>query len=65
MLLQFFTNVLQTKCSIDQNAKLSNSLPLSPVKSYYWNIFLRPCNNFSEQNCLDKPVFNDVALHKK
>ena len=25
------------------------------------NIFLSICNNFSEQSCLDKPVFNNVS----
>ena len=39
----------------------SNSLPLSPAKFYYYNVFLHICYNFSEQNCLDKPVFNNVS----
>ena len=39
----------------------SNSLPLSPTKSYYWNVFLRTINKFSEQNCLNKPVFNNLS----
>ena len=38
-----------------------NSLRLSPAKSYYWSVFLRICNNFSEQNFLNKPVFNNVS----
>ena len=37
-------------------------MPLSPAKSYYWNVFLRICNNFSEQNCLDKSLFNNVSI---
>ena len=36
-------------------------LPFSPTKSYYMNVFLRICINLSEQNCLDKPVFNYVS----
>ena len=39
----------------------SNSLRLSPAKSYYWNVFLRIYNNFSEQNFLNKPVFDNVS----
>ena len=39
---------------------LSNCLSLSPTKPYYWNVFLPICNNFSELNCLDKPVFDNV-----
>ena len=34
------------------------------TKPYYWNIFLPICNNFSEQNCLDKPFFNSVSIPK-
>ena len=34
---------------------------LSPTKSYYWNILLSIYNNVSEQNYLDKPVFNNVS----
>ena len=37
----------------------SNSLSFSPATSYYCNVLLRICNNFSEQNCLDKPFFNN------
>ena len=40
--------------------KFSNFLPLSPTKCCYWNVFFPICNNFSEQNCLDKPVFNSA-----
>ena len=39
----------------------SNSLSLSPATSYYWNVLLRICNNFSEQNVLDKPTFSNVS----
>ena len=35
----------------------SQSLPLSPTKSYYWNVFLPISKYFSEQNCLGKPIF--------
>ena len=39
----------------------SNSLPISPKKSY-WNVVLPICNNnVSEQNCLDKSVFSNVS----
>ena len=41
----------------------SNSLLLSSAKSYYCNAFLRIYDNFLEQNCLDKPVFNNVSRH--
>ena len=27
----------------------------------FWYIFLPICNNFPEQNCLDKPAFNNVS----
>ena len=40
--------------------KFSNFLPLSPRKCCYWNVFFPIRNNFSEQNCLDKPVFNSA-----
>ena len=40
---------------------MNNSLLLSATKSYYWNVFLPIRNNFSEQNCIDKPVFNIVS----
>ena len=40
---------------------MNNSLLLSATKSYYWNAFLPIRNNFSEQNCIDKPVFNNVS----
>ena len=39
----------------------SNSLSLSPATYCYWNVLLRICNNFSEQNFLDKPFFNNVS----
>ena len=38
-----------------------NSLSLSPATSNYWNVLLRICNNFLEQNFLDKPTFNNVS----
>ena len=34
----------------------SNFLIFSSTNSYYWDVFLRICNKFSEQNYLDKPV---------
>ena len=38
----------------------SDSLLLSPTKSYYCNVFLSIWNNFLEQNWLDKPVFSNI-----
>ena len=36
-------------------------MSISLNKSYYWNVFLPICNNFSLKNCLDRPVFNNVS----
>ena len=36
-------------------------MPLSPTKPSPCNVFLPICNNFPEQNCLDKSVFNKVC----
>ena len=33
-------------------------------KSCHWNVLLLVCNNFPEQNCLDKPIFNNVSRIK-
>ena len=35
-------------------------MPLYPTKSDYWKLFSTIFNNISEQNCLDKTVFNSV-----
>ena len=53
MKIKFEQRQVKSKCSIT----------ISPVKPCYCNIFLCICNNFSVQNCLDKPVFNNVSRH--
>ena len=35
-------------------------LPLCPTKYYYYKVFLPIFNNISEQNYLNKPMFNNV-----
>ena len=39
----------------------SNFLPISETKSFNWKIFSSIYNNFAEQNCFDKSVFNNVC----
>ena len=56
-------NKEESNCNVRRIKGLyfSNSLPLFLTKSYYWNVFLPTCKNFTEKNCLDKPVFNNVS----
>ena len=35
-------------------------LPLYPTKYYYYKVLLPIFSNISEQNCIDKRVFNNV-----
>lgn len=39
----------------------SNFLPISETKSFNWKVFSPTYNNFAEQNCFDKSVFNNVS----
>ena len=39
----------------------SNFLPISETKSFNWKVFSSIYNNFAEQNCFDKSVFNNVC----
>ena len=39
----------------------SNFLPISETKSFNWKVFSPTYNNFAEQNCFDKSVFNNVC----
>ena len=41
---------------------ISKSYPLFPTKSYYWSVFSPVCNEFLEQNCLDKPLSNKIKI---
>ena len=59
--IKFQQRGIKPKSSIDKGLYLFNSLPLSPTKSYYSNVFFTLCNNFSEQNCLHKPAADNVS----
>ena len=59
--IKFQQRGIKPKSSIDKWLYLFNSLPLSPTKSYYSNVFFTLCNNFSEQNCLHKPAADNVS----
>ena len=59
--IKFQQRGIKPKFSIDIGLYFFNSLPLSPTKSYYSNVFLPLCNNFSEQDCLHKPAADSVS----
>ena len=59
--IKFQQRGIKPKSSIDKGLYLFNSLPLSPTKSYYSNVFFTLCNNISEQNCLHKPAADNVS----
>ena len=64
MLWLKYRNAENLKIKFEQRqVKSKCSITISPVKPCYYNIFLCICNNFSVQNCLDKPVFNNVSRH--
>lgn len=37
------------------------SMPEYPTKLHYWKVFLPICDNISEQNCLDKLVYDNLS----
>ena len=59
--IEFQQSGVNPKCSRDKRTILPHFLSLSPIKSYYWNVFSHICGNVSKQNLFDKPVFNNVS----
>ena len=60
--IKYQQRAVKLTCSIDKKDKLHKILLSStlPNKSYYWKIFSPIFNKILEQNCPDKPVFNNV-----
>lgn len=62
MKIQFQQRRVKLHCLIDKMALLLQFFTtLILTRSYYLNVLLPICNNFSERNYLDKPVFNSVS----
>ena len=62
MKIKFQQRRVKLHCLIDKMALLLQFFTtLILTRSYYLNVLLPICNNFSERNYLDKPVFNSVS----